>query len=372
MKKHLLLISMILAISLIAGIRIEAVYYHPFDAQNSEYILLYNTGEEDRDISGYRIATSFSETDVTIQGIIRARSVFLIADSGWSEKRDNMSWPLADHEQTMTMSIHHGWASIRTPENEPLSTVGWRTAAQFEGEAHPGVQQGKALVRINDTNNNSNDFIESNPIFSPYQQTTTNTPVYIIMEESIPKILHIQDTPDEIQVSIKHNNTLEDIRVFANGEELLTTNNTKIQGAYTGAIDLTETEIEIRVESREHVLIQQYTREPIQKVAIAIPEDITIQVQPRASAYTTIQVKNTGTVPVNLHIGGTIPLWANKVIGNITYELAGQTYSLTETIRVHELGLVAGEELEITLRVDAGAYPARTYPGNLHILGVSQ
>lgn len=158
---------------------ISQVLYDPAGSETGgEAVELFNPTAQSIDISGYVIMTESSDTDATIpdETILESGSYYLIADSGWSTLKDNISWRAADHEEAITMSNSDSGVAL-VFNDEMIDAVGWGDPAGIEPGLYEGmpavsVSPGSSLKRIDvhsDTDDNSADFTEAVADFS--QQT---------------------------------------------------------------------------------------------------------------------------------------------------------------------------------------------------------
>ena len=153
---------------------ISEVLYDPAATETGgEAVEIYNPTDSAIDISGYVIKTESSSTDATIPDgtILETRTFYLVADSGWSSSKDNASWPDADHEEAITMSNTDAGVALVHANGTIIDAVGWGDPAGIntglvEGTPATPVNEGNSLIRAdisNDTDANSDDFIESLP-----------------------------------------------------------------------------------------------------------------------------------------------------------------------------------------------------------------
>ena len=220
LKKSMLFV-LILSISLTVfasdNIVINQVLYDPMDTESGgEAVELYNPTNSSIDISGYILRTETSEADATISGgtIIQAYSYYLIADSGWSGSRDNLSWPEADHEEAITMTNTDSGIAIVDLTDAIIDAVGWGDSAGIESGLYEGtpaesISPGYSLKRVlEDTDNNSLDFAASLPEFhnSQYQadeneseqeENATMLTLQLNITSSAPVINEISISPDD-------------------------------------------------------------------------------------------------------------------------------------------------------------------------------
>ncbi|MCD6455815.1 MAG: lamin tail domain-containing protein [Methanophagales archaeon] len=175
----------------IAGhVVISEIYPNAENETGSEWIELYNPTDSNIGISGWTIGTPTSPSDATIPegSTIKARSFFLIADTDFSTKKDNSSWPNADHEETISFGNTNSWAYLNNSADTTIDTVGWGSEAEkYEGSPFtPNPSSGKSLQRKDnatqigthgpawDTDDNSADFFIQD---SPNPQNSGAEPV---------------------------------------------------------------------------------------------------------------------------------------------------------------------------------------------------
>ncbi len=175
-----------------SNIIISQVLYDPLNSESGgEAVELYNPAASSVNISNWVLATETSLTDAIIpQGsIICSGCYYLIADSNWSNAKDNSSWPNADFEEAVTLANTDAGVALKNSSGVIVDAVGWGNSAGiaaglFEGVPHGGSSGGNALKRkiVNssyiDTNNNSDDFAEATPNFhnsSSVASKTANT-----------------------------------------------------------------------------------------------------------------------------------------------------------------------------------------------------
>ncbi len=206
MAKNIFIAAIILA-SLLSGIvyaaadtiLISQAIYNPAGTNSGgEAVELYNPGTTSVNLTGWVVATETSPTDATLpQGaIICGGCYYLVADGNWSNARDNATWANADYEEAITLANSDAGVALKDSNGTPMDAVGWGNPASigsglFEGSPHPGSSAGNSLLRkiVNgsyiDTNNNSNDFIDSTPNFrnssSVSQSAHNNGEIVIII-----------------------------------------------------------------------------------------------------------------------------------------------------------------------------------------------
>lgn len=156
-----------------SAVQIHQVYYDPVSTESGgEAVELYNPDPYDIDIGGWIIATESSERDAVLpaNSSIPAKGFFLIADDGWDEKKDNPDWRSADFTTPITMNNDDSGIALRNSSGALLDALGWGSASGineglFSGSPAVDVSAGNALVRIDSSDDNSDDFIESSPSF---------------------------------------------------------------------------------------------------------------------------------------------------------------------------------------------------------------
>jgi len=208
MKYVLMLLLVIPFVS--ADIVIHQVLYDPVKTESGgEAVELRNTGLESVDVSGWVLATESSATDATIPDstILAPGSVYLIADEGWDDNKDNPDWRPADHVEKITLNNADGGIAL-VHDGSIVDAAGWGDAegieaGLFEGSPAEEVEPGKALVRLDDTDDNSADLIAMPADFLP------GVPVLITADAiitgpviEISESLHLNP---EGKVSVKNN-----------------------------------------------------------------------------------------------------------------------------------------------------------------------
>ena len=150
----------------VIGITIHEILYDPTSESGGEAVLLYNQDNVSRDISGWTIATEASSSDATLPpgSLILAKGTYLIADAGW-ENTKNLSWPSADHEEPISMYNTNSGIALKDENGVIVDAVGWGLADFYEGIPHAGTPEGMSLLRTQDTDDNSADFIVAEPAF---------------------------------------------------------------------------------------------------------------------------------------------------------------------------------------------------------------
>lgn len=172
MKKINCLILVLLLPFVSANIVISQVLPDPIGTESGgEAVELRNDGSEPVDISGWILATESSAKDAVITDgkILQPGSSFLIADAGWSEKKDNADWRSADHEEAITLGNSAGGIALLNGESV-IDAVGWGSeedinSGLFSGSPAVSPGSGMSLVRIKSSGDNKEDFSASLPDF---------------------------------------------------------------------------------------------------------------------------------------------------------------------------------------------------------------
>jgi hypothetical protein len=220
MKKILLLLLLLPIVN--AGVVINQVLYDPVNTESGgEAVELKNVGDSAVDISGWVLRTESSDADATVpDGIVLASGgVYLIADEGWDDNKDDDSWRSADYEEKITLgNVDSGVALLSN--GSVVDAVGWGDAEEIEGNLYEGapaagVPSGKSLLRIKDSDDNSRDFVESAADF----QSGIPVPVSADVEFSAPviEVSKALNLAPEGTLSIKNNgNSIVKIKLVFN------------------------------------------------------------------------------------------------------------------------------------------------------------
>ncbi len=180
-----------------SSVLVSQVLYDPVNSESGgEAVELYNPGTNSVNLSGWVFATETSPTDATLpqNAVICSGCYYLVADSNWSNAKDNSTWANADHEESITLANTDAGVALKDFNGTVVDAVGWGSPAGigsglFEGTPHSGGSSGNALARktVNgsyvDTGNNSGDFVEAAPNFrnSSAASTAANANAEIIV-----------------------------------------------------------------------------------------------------------------------------------------------------------------------------------------------
>ena len=193
-----------------ANVVINQVLYDPIGTESGgEAVELKNIGSSAVDISGWVIATESSDTDAIVPDntILSAGDVYLIADENWNSSKDDESWRSADHEERITLGNSDSGVALLA-NGSVVDAVGWGDAEGIEDNLYEGspavlVSPGKTLLRTQDTNDNSEDFVEAVADFQPGIPVPVSADV-VISVPSIEVSKSLNLAPEGI-LSIKNN-----------------------------------------------------------------------------------------------------------------------------------------------------------------------
>ncbi len=191
MKKIFVLVLTILLLPVVNAVRIEEIYYDPVGTESGgEAVVLFNPDNSTLDLSGWVLKTETSVTDVTLslESFISPYGYFLISDVNWDINKDNSDWNSADHEEAMTLGNSDSGIELFDFEFNSVDKVGWGNSVEIEDgmfESNPALQvsSGMSLKRVQDTNDNFVDFIESIPELksssSIFESNSTHRGIYL-------------------------------------------------------------------------------------------------------------------------------------------------------------------------------------------------
>jgi len=154
----------------LADIYISEVLYDPFTSESGgEAVELYNSGNEVIDLSGYTLATASSNKDAIFpdNSLIPSKGYFLMTDSNWQDRKDDILYPKADYEEPITMKNSDSGVALKDKQGTIIDAVGWGTpvnSSLYQGNTANYSQNGESLRRISFSGNNNDDFISSIPM----------------------------------------------------------------------------------------------------------------------------------------------------------------------------------------------------------------
>ena len=216
MKKTVFLVLVLLTLpGVLANVLITEVLYNPETSESdTEFVEIFNQGEQDIDISGWILNTTTIQATIPSGTTIKANGYFLIADND-----DNNNWPSLwakpDYsEEEISLTNTNSGIQLLDSDGNLVDVVGWGSPINglYEGTPHQEVSEGESLSRIKqnssfvDTNNNANDFSATTP--NPSNSNQSNGQVnengieislYATVSGNPPKIDFFNISPDESQ-----------------------------------------------------------------------------------------------------------------------------------------------------------------------------
>lgn len=168
MKIRNLFILLLLFSPVVMGdVVISKVLYDPDGSEaGGEAVELWNMGEESVDVSGWVLSTGSSSKDATLPSVVLLPGQrFLLADVGWDEKKDNAEWRSADYEEKITLGNSDSGVALAY-NNSLVDAVGWGDPEEyFMGEPASPADTGQCLSRLDNTGDNSVDFVAADCAF---------------------------------------------------------------------------------------------------------------------------------------------------------------------------------------------------------------
>ncbi len=159
-----------------ADVWISQVLYDPVSESAGEAVQLYNNGVSGVDVSGWMLKTGASEQDAVLPAntVLQPEQYYLIADVGWNTTKE-AGWRGADLETTINLYNSNSGVALMDFNFNVVDAVGWGNVNNtdlYEGTPAIAVSEGNVLRRVNDSENNSADFIEATADFS--EKASTN------------------------------------------------------------------------------------------------------------------------------------------------------------------------------------------------------
>ncbi len=409
-----------------SNVIITQVLYDPLNSESGgEAVELYNPTAAAIDVSGWAISTETSLADATIPAgtAIGSGEYYMVADAGWSASRDDLSWPLADYEETITLTNADAGVALSNGTHF-IDAVGWGNALNigsglYEGTPHEGAGNGEALARIkngssySDSNNNINDFTASAPNFhnSSASQSSGKIKVIAVVQGSFPKIssfaimtdddatstgIQINPVPKqnktvELQAIVSHDNGngyIQSVAVTAGGRTHNMTPSAinatsslyaakfnmsyyEAAGNYTANLTATDksgfSANAFKVFEYSSMIAMEIDTGSLTFAAMpGTSSEITGDLDESTTANTTIQ--NTGNSALDVELSGTNLSSGSSIIGvsSIQYTFNGNyNNSLAGTLsyekQVKSVGITAASKKPLSFRLNV---PVATTPGN--------
>jgi len=209
------LIILLAFITPVQALLIQEVYVNPIGTESGgEFLILYNPSNESVDIGNYLISTENSGKEATIPNgtVLLANETYMIADLNWKVSKDNQSWPDADYEEPISLTNSDGGVAI-VFNDTILDAVGWGDPSEireglFEGSPFIGLEEGFSIRRVNDTDNNVDDFVLVKPFEDELEEIVITSYTFITYI-SLPKEMNsdIDSTDFELKNLEKINAT---------------------------------------------------------------------------------------------------------------------------------------------------------------------
>ncbi len=154
-----------------AQVIIQEVLYDPVSESGGEAVMLFNPSNDTIDISSWTLQSEAAVIDakIPVNTSLGPQESYIIADIGWEATKDP-SLPSADHEEAITLYNTDAGIALKNANGTIIYAVGWGSSSGigsglFEGTPHGGVSENQSLRRKYDTDDNSLDFVASEPSF---------------------------------------------------------------------------------------------------------------------------------------------------------------------------------------------------------------
>lgn len=160
--KQICMLFVLLLPCVSADVVVSKVLSNPTNTESGgEAVEIMNMGNGSVELSGVVLATSASMTDATLPAVwLLPGERFLIADEGWDEHKDDPDWRSADHEEKITLGNEDAGVALMR-DGAVLDVVGWGEEEELlEHTPTSAAGEGVCLLRVADTDNNGDDFIE--------------------------------------------------------------------------------------------------------------------------------------------------------------------------------------------------------------------
>lgn len=182
-KLILFFIAMLLTTSYVAasGLTISGVYYDPIQAESGgEAVQLENLGSNPVDLGAVTLVTKSSRYPLPATTLLPGQG-YLVADTDWSTLRDNLSWPLADHEAPLSLANTDGFVTLEHDDGTAvtsLDTLAWNNTFK--------AKEGMMITHAG----------AATPSFRNMQSTSTDVALTITIQQAPPTILNVTLTDD--------------------------------------------------------------------------------------------------------------------------------------------------------------------------------
>ncbi|RLE48219.1 hypothetical protein DRJ25_00390 [Candidatus Woesearchaeota archaeon] len=359
--KLLLLLSLVLILATTTqAVWINQVYYDPIGSEtNGEAIELYNPSNQSADISGWVIWTTSSKNDAVLPegSFIEPYGYFLIADSGWSESKDNKSWRNADFEEKITLKNSNGGIALKDSEGNIVDAVGWGDEEEipdelFEEQPSKKTKAGESLLRLKDSDDNSQDFVAGQPYFFTTGEFIVAANISEENEISDLQILDDDSPADGIQITpLKGGNRKVRVKTYSSAPVMFNGriyNLTRTNNSYEAVIDIPYSTSPGTYTIKAGNEMTEIEILPVRGLSINIRK-LDVNIIPGSYETKKISIINTGNVELKLFAK------CKKLVSG-SKELAGSVNVLGKTLgeKWQELRtLSSGETLEAEISISA-------------------
>ncbi len=382
MKKSFIATLLFCAAFVQAQVVIEQVYPNPAGTESGgEAILLRNTAGNPVSLENWTLATMASARDVVFPAItLEPNQLFLVADTGWKEKRDDLAWREADLEETITLANEDGGIAIIDNAGNTVDTVGWGDPANmrtplFMGIPAPTPPQQKALARVANSRNNAQDFIVAEPDFEAADvivivvtvanQTITINEVKILPDEQEKEGVQIappQSGQKRIIVKAAVDGDAALVAKLLNQTiELEQVNESSYEGFFLVDARFPAGTYTIEVIGENTSAKATFEYLPVKKVSIEKTQ-VSISTKAGQRASGSVIVQNKGNVPLKLE---TLLVGNNSL--NIEVSLDGLVFKKPADLNIE---LAPGQERKVHVAINA-PQKAGVYKTRLRIRDVS-
>ncbi len=302
-----ILIAMLLTTSYVAAqLQIAGVYYDPIQAESGgEAIQLENNGNAPVDLSTVTLTTKQSTYPLPQLTLLPGQG-YLIADTGWDTLRDNLTWPLADYEVSLSLANTDGFVQVDL-QNQTLDFLEWNSSFK--------AKQGFMLTAAGATE----------PLFRNSQTSSTDVPTTIHIVNGAPQIGNITMTDDAPQPGIQLLSFSRAISITAavhdpNGDVLnvsatLFGNTVQLQGTngtYSGSMIIqpgAAGSYQLQIDATDGSIASTATLpvSVISSASVQVSGNLTISGAPGQQAHGTFTVQNVGNVDRTITVQHAVP-----------------------------------------------------------------
>jgi hypothetical protein len=287
---------------------ISSVYYDPIQAESGgEAVQLYNNGTAPVQLDQFLLTTKQTTYPLPSTTLLPGQG-YLIADTGWSTLRDNLTWSLADYEIGLSLANTEGWiAVVEKQTNETVSKLQWNSTYK--------AREGKLLTAEG----------EAEATFFNSNSTRFFVPMSLLILQGKPSITTVTITDDAPQEGIQllsyertitvqavveqPNNSSFAVRVRFNGHEYASSNTNGTWVATVPMTALTPGTYTLVVEAYDEATTVEKTIAVtvLSSSSIHINGELEFQGIPGTIATSSVTIENTGNTDKHVRIIQTIP-----------------------------------------------------------------